>query len=192
MGTSADQIRHEIEQTRNHLGSTIDEVTDRTSPGRIADRGKQRVRQRLTNTRDKVMGTKDKVMGSKDKVMDTAESGLQRAEEQTRGNPLAAGLIAFGGGMLAATLMPTTQKEQQAAQALSEHAQPVLDQAKQVGADLGGSLKETARDAAQNVQEKAKEAAQHVKEDATSSAETVRDHAQESAQTVRHDARRQM
>ena len=42
-------------------------------------------------------------------------------QQQTQGNPLAAGLIAFGTGLLLATLFPPTEAEQRAA-AQSRHA----------------------------------------------------------------------
>jgi hypothetical protein len=47
---------------------------------------------------------------------------------QTQGNPLAAGLIAFGVGWLAASLIPASRPEQQAAAKAKEHASVVTHQ----------------------------------------------------------------
>ncbi|SFB29054.1 Protein of unknown function [Amycolatopsis marina] len=182
MGTSTDQVRHEIERTRQDLGHTIDEVTDRTRPRRIAERGKQRARQRLTGVQDRVMGS--------------AEEGAHQAESRVKGNPLAAGLIAFGGGALAASLAPASRTERKAAQTLAEEAGPVAGQlkneARQAGQELGENLKHSTRDAAQQVEQRAKESAQQVKQEAGSSAEHVRGQAQHAGQDVKHEARRQM
>jgi ElaB/YqjD/DUF883 family membrane-anchored ribosome-binding protein len=182
VGTSTEQVRHDIERTREDLGQTIDEVTDRASPHQMANRGKQRARQRMH--------------GMKDKVMGNAEEGAHQAESQVRGNPIAAGLIALGGGALAASLMPASRPERKAAQTLSKEAGPMVgqvrDEARHVGQELGENLKHNTRDAAQHVEEHAKDSARQVKQEAGSSAEHVRGQAQHAGQDVRHEARRQM
>lgn len=182
MGTSTEQVRHEIERTRQDLGHTIDEVTERAHPQQIAQRGKQRARQRMS-------GMKDRVMGS-------AEHGVHRAEGQVQGNPLAAGLIALGGGALAASLAPASRTERRAVQTLSEEAGPMADQmkneAREAGQELSENLKHNTRDAAQHVEQRAKESAQQVKQEAGSSAEHIRGQAQHAGQDVKHEARRQM
>jgi ElaB/YqjD/DUF883 family membrane-anchored ribosome-binding protein len=182
MGTSAGQIRHDIERTRQDLGDTIDEVTHRANPKQVARRGTQRVTQRLR--------------GAKEQVMGSAEQAVHQTEGQVKGNPLAAGLIALGAGALAASLLPASKPERQAAQTLSQEAGPAVDRAKQeaksAGQELGENVKHTAQDAAHHVQEKAKESAQHVKQDATSSAEHVQGQAQNAAKNVEHETRQQM
>ena len=57
MSTDPDQIRREIEATRNSLSSDVDALAYKVSPGRIVDDRKQRARNALQNVRDKVMGT---------------------------------------------------------------------------------------------------------------------------------------
>jgi hypothetical protein len=172
----------DIEETRANLTRDIDELTDKVTPSRVVERRKQAARSRLGSVKDKVMGSasgatggvKDKVMGSASNarsgvssaggsvsdtasgaastVSDTAHGALGTIESRTEGNPLAAGLIAFGAGMLISALIPASEKEAQAAQkaveTAKEHGQPVMDHAKSVGQEMGQNLKESAADAA--------------------------------------------
>ena len=57
MSTDPDQIRREIEATRNNLSSDVDALAYKVSPARIVDDRKQRARNALQNVRDKVMGS---------------------------------------------------------------------------------------------------------------------------------------
>ncbi|MQM26734.1 DUF3618 domain-containing protein [Glycomyces albidus] len=164
MGTRASEIREDIARTRENLGETIDAVEDRVSPRRMAARGKERVRRKLHNAREKVMGV---------------DVDSQQVEDQIKGNPLAAGMIAFGAGALVASLLPADRSSKEAAQALAEKAEPMVEDAKaelkEVGSDIGRSAGESAKESAHRLQEEAKTSAQHVKEDARSSAEQVKE-----------------
>jgi uncharacterized protein YjbJ (UPF0337 family) len=95
-------------------------------------------------------------------------------QQQTQGNPLAAGLVAFGAGMLLATLFPPTEAEQRAASAVQDRVEPLKDQALEVGREVKDHLQESARESAQQVKETATEATQEVKQQAKSSAEKVK------------------
>ena len=68
---------------------------------------------------------------------------------------LAAGLVAFGAGLLVAALVPASDAESRASQKLvdtaKEHGQPVVDQAKAAGQELAEGLKGPATDAVQEV-----------------------------------------
>ena len=179
----------DIEATRSNLTRDIDELTDKVSPARVMDRRKQAAKGRIGSVRDKVMGSAshagDKLSGSTShatgSVADGATSALDTIESRAQGNPLAAGLVAFGAGMLISALIPASEKESQAAQKLTEVAkeqgQPLLDEAKSVGQDLAGDLKESATDSAQHLKSTAQESAQHVKQEGQSSAQTVKDEA---------------
>ena len=73
----------------------------------------------------------DKVSGAASSVSDTVSDAPQKLRQRTEGNPLAAGLIAFGVGWLASTLIPSSRVEQQAATQVKEKAQPLVEQAKE-------------------------------------------------------------
>jgi len=95
-------------------------------------------------------------------------------QQQAQGNPLAVGLIAFGAGLLLATLFPPTEAEQRAAGAVQERVEPIKDQALEAGREVKEHLQESARESAQQVKEAAGEATQEVKQQAQSSAENVK------------------
>lgn len=90
---------------------------------------------------------------------------------QTQGNPIAAGVIAFGVGMLAATLIPVTDAERRAGQELKDHSDQLTDKVKDVGSDLTDEVGGTVQEAAGRVKDTAQEAVQATKEQARSSAQ---------------------
>jgi gas vesicle protein len=179
----------DIEATRSELTRDIDELTDKVSPARVLDRRKEAARGRMGSIRDKVMGTAsgtgNKLGGTASSatgsVSDTASGALEGIESRTQGNPLAAGLVAFGAGMLISALIPASEKEAQAAQRLTEvakeHGQPVIDEAKSVGQDVADDLKQSAADSAQQVKSTAQESVDTVKQEGQSSAQNVKDDA---------------
>lgn len=200
MGTSTEeQLTHDIANTRQDLSRNLDDLVDKVSPGRVVERRKEAVRGRMRRMRDSVMGTAHDAAGSTtsrlsgagsavsgtasgaaDAVSSGASDAVHAVQSKTEGSPLAAGLIAFGAGALLAGLLPATQKEQQVAQHVVDTAKDsgIVDEAKSVGQEVAGHLKEHAADAATEVKSAAQESAQHVKEEGRSSAETVRDDTQ--------------
>lgn len=183
MGTTPDEIRSDIERTRAELTHDVDRLTDRTSPKRIAHRQTDKARRGLGRVRDRVMGTvedaKDTVSGTADNAGGTAREQAHKAAEgireapqairsQTQGSPLAAGLIAFGAGLLTAGLLPATEVERRAGRQLRDNEQ--VDQLKQQASEavghIGEDIGESAQQAAQSVRETATDAAQQVKDTA--------------------------
>ena len=100
------------------------------------------------------------------------------AQDKVQGAPLAAGLVAFGAGIIVAALIPASEKEAVAAghvvDAAKEHGQPVVDQAKSMAQDVVQDVKETATDAAQEVKDTATDSAAKVKAEGQSGADEVR------------------
>ncbi len=199
MGTRADEIRYDIERTRAELGDTIDEVGDRVSPKQMARRGRDRTRQRFRNAKDRVMGSagdaKDKMKSgagsAREKVMGSAEEAPQQMHDQIQGNPLAAGLIAFGAGALLASMLPGDRTSREAAQALSEKAGPVVDRAKaevkEAGEAMGENVGQSAKESAHHLRDQAKDSAEHVKEDAKSSGEHMKEESRRASQHVKDE-----
>ena len=64
---------------------------------------------------------------------------------KARGNPLAAGLIAFGIGYLISSAIPSTEKEQEAASRLQEKAAPLTDKVREAASDAVDQLREPAQ-----------------------------------------------
>jgi hypothetical protein len=103
----------------------------------------------------------------------------------SQGNPLAAGLVAFGTGLLLATLFPPTKAEERAASAVQERVEPLKDQAREAGREVKDHLHEKARESAQQVKDTASKGTQQVTEQAKSSAEGVTEQAKSSAEEVK-------
>lgn len=196
---SIEDLRLEADQRRAAISRDVELVTDRVAPGRIADRQKAKFRQGVGGVRDSVFGTSDRNRSSDsddsslrdragDKLGDLNEQTPDSVGEFTEGNPLAAGLIGLGVGLLAASLIPTTREEQN----LADRAQDSIDSAAkslaQSGQQTAESVKPAAEGAAQNVKSSAQDSADSVKSDAKGAAKDVQSSAQSKAQDVRSDS----
>lgn len=190
MGESTEELSMDIARTRAQLSQNVDELGDKVSPSQAMNRQKQAVKSRLTRMKDQVMGSTHDTgstvghsfseAGSS--VGDSASAAVEGIQRRTEGNPLAAGVVAFGVGMLLSAAFPSTRPEQALAQqgmdAAKEHGQPVMDEMKSAASDVGADLKEsaqeamtevraTARSSAETVKQEGQGAAQHVKETGT-------------------------
>ncbi len=192
-----DQIRADIERTRNNLSTDVDTLADRVDPRSVAKRSGDRLRDRATSAKEAVMGAgtpnRSQVSGRSGNAAGRVSGALSgapdKAAQQTQGNPLAAGLVAFGLGWLASSILPSTQAEQQAAGRLEEQAQqykePVTAHAKAVAQGMGDNLRDPAQQAAESVRSTAQEGAESVQSRAQQSKDNVAGQAQGSAEAVR-------
>ena len=193
MGKSASEVRADIEDTRRDMSDTIDAIADRTSPRRIVDRRRQAVANGWRSVRERVMGRagsttrtagdqarhlSDTAKDTAGSVVDTARQVPDTVVEQTQGNPVAAGLVAFGAGLLAASLIPPSEPEQRLAGTLREQAQPLQDELKQAGQQVVEDVKSSAREGAEQVKQRATDAAGTMQEDVRTSAQEVQSQAQ--------------
>jgi ElaB/YqjD/DUF883 family membrane-anchored ribosome-binding protein len=178
-----EQLTTDIEHTREDLSRNLDALNERVNPGRVIDRRKEAARNRIGAMKDKVMGSahqaEHRMSSAGDSMSGSARGAAQTVQEKAEGNPLAAGLVAFGAGMLVSSMIPTSQKESEAAQRLvesaKEHGQPVLDEAKSVGQQMGADLKDQAGEAAEQLKSSAQKSADQVKQEGQSSAQHVKD-----------------
>jgi hypothetical protein len=119
-----------------------------------------------------------------------AGTAISHAPDQVKakaqGNPLAAGLIAFGAGMLVSSLIPPSQKEREAAQQLKTAAEPLATQVTDAAKDMVQDLKEPAQEAMENVKATATDAAQHVKTEGQHAATDVKDRATDAKDHVQN------
>ena len=176
-------IRRDIESTRADLSRNVDALTEKVSPSRVVGRRVDRAKDAVGSVKDKVMGSSDnpydqgamgdatdKASSMASSIGDTATSAPTIARQKTRGNPLAAGMIAFGVGWLASSLLPATEKEQEAASAVKDKASEHSD-------TLTAPIKEAAGNAKENLRAPAQDALQSVKGTATEATATVKDEA---------------
>ncbi|GAB3379434.1 DUF3618 domain-containing protein [Micromonospora halotolerans] len=197
MSTDPDRIRSEIESTRSELSSDVDALTDKMNPRRIAGERVGQARGALTRVKEKVMGAQmdghgagQRMSQTAGSVRDEARSLGQQSRAQTQGNPLAAGLIAFGAGLLVSSLIPPSRPERQwAGQArgmVGEHSAGLRQQASQVGNQLRDQMREPAQQAAQSVRSTAAQGASAVRDQGRSTAHQMQDETREAAGEMRH------
>jgi ElaB/YqjD/DUF883 family membrane-anchored ribosome-binding protein len=176
-----EEIRRDIERTRMELATDVDTLHEKVSPSAIASRRTQATKSRLVGIKDKVMGSAhgatSNVSSTGSDVAGSVKQAPSAVRQQTQGNPLAAGVIAFGAGWLISSLLPSSEKEQQAAMAAKDQLQEHSD-------TLTAPLKEAAQGAKENLQPKAQEAAESVKSTATDAAGTVKGEAKSAKDDV--------
>ena len=194
-------IRRSIDSTRADLSRNVDALTEKVSPGRVVGRNVEKAKSKMSSVKESVMGSDnpydDGVVGSAgakassvaSSVGDTAANAPSIARQKTQGNPLAAGLVAFGIGWLASSLVPASQKEQQAAGAVkdaaSEHSDTLTAPLKESAAAAKDNLAAPAKDAVTAVKDSASDAAGTVKDEASAAKDHVAGSAREGAAEVR-------
>ena len=188
-------IRRDIERTRGEMEGTVGAINDRVNPQRVYERRRGRMRSRWGRLRESIMGSDDSALrdrtpgtsASAGQAQQAVQDAPQRARRRTQGNPLAAGMIAFGVGALIGSALPETEAERQAAreatdkldvegtrQRLTERAKDVQQTVQDRGRDAAEDLKGTARGAAQDVKEHGQQEGQRVRQDAQHSGQQVR------------------
>jgi hypothetical protein len=203
MSENPDAIRSDIEATRARLGTNVDAVADKVTPSNIVHRQTDKVRDAVFGVKEKIMGAADdattglhtraehtgSAMGhAGDAVSSTlGDAGQaisdapQQVRAKTQGNPLAAGLIAFGAGLLLSSLIPASEKEREAADALKTAAEPVTTELAEAAKDMAQGLKEPAQEAMENVKATAADAAEHVKTEGQYAAADIKAEGQRAA-----------
>ena len=179
MSENPDAIRADIEATRARLGTDVDAVADKVTPSNIVHRQTDKVKDAATGVKDKIMGTAEEATGSVGATIADAGSAVGDAPHKvavkTQGNPLAAGLIAFGAGLLVSSLIPPSAKEREAAEALKSAAEPVTTQLTEAAQDVAQGLQEPAQEALENVKTTAADAVENVKEEGQAAVSDVKD-----------------
>jgi len=186
--TTPDEIRAQIAQTRAELSSDVDELGDKVSPSQIAKRQAGRIRGSAMNVRNHIMGAAESGTSSAGNALSSAQEAVTGApgqvKQQTRGNPMAAGAIAFGLGVLVSSLFPASEPEAQAAAAVKEQAQPLVDQVTGAAKEAAGNLQEPAQQALESVKSTATDAVEAVKNEGASAADDVKSQAQDAKDAV--------
>src|SRR5215213_1349562 len=123
-----DVIRRQIEDTRRELSYDVDALKEKVM-GSAQDTTSQ-AHGMASNAAGSVQGAASSAADSVSSAASTAVGAVQQAPDQvirqTQGNPLAAGLIAFGVGWLVSSLLPASEKEREVASRVNDQAQPAL------------------------------------------------------------------
>ena len=181
MGQDPDQIRQQIEQTRDDMGDTIDAIGYKAD---VPARAKEKVADTVTRARESVTGTvgsmKEAVAGGADSVRGAAPdphavSGqARRAVGTAQRNPLGLAVGSVAVGFLAGMLLPTTRIEEER---IGPMASDVKEHVAEVGQEALEHGKQIAREAAES-------ASETVAASASEHAEELRETAQQHAQSV--------
>jgi gas vesicle protein len=197
MAQSPEELKREIEQTRQDMSRDVDAISDKVSPGRIVQRRVDRTKSSLGSVKERVMGSAstgtstlgDKASSAQSSMADAVTGAPQAAMSRTQGNPLAAGLLAFATGWLVASLLPASQAEQQAVLALEDKVkEPVKDHLTGIAHEIKDDMQESTQDAVQSVMETATDAAQTLKNQGSESAQNVKSQTQDATDEDRESA----
>jgi ElaB/YqjD/DUF883 family membrane-anchored ribosome-binding protein len=210
MDQEPQELRQDIDRTRREMDRTLDQIQERVTPSRIVQRRADRLRGTVTGVRERVMGTAGDVRDASQEQVQRGEGRLQdvqgqvgeisqqareavqhapqAARERTRGNPLAAGLIAFGAGLLAGSLLPESRREQELAEQAREHLEPVRQELTAAGKEVAEELKHEAQAKAEETKETVSQAADAVRADAQGAADDLQQEAKARGESVRERA----
>lgn len=196
MGQSTEELSQEIAETRRSMSSNVDALQDRVSPSAMVERRKAAARSRLRSARERVMGTardtgssaegavssaKDSVQGTLGSVKDTAQDAASSTQARVEGAPIAAGLIAFGAGLVVASLIPASDQEARAAAKVLDTAEekggPLLEEAKTVGREVAHDVADSASEAVRTVKQAAVEGSEKLASEGSSAVDEVRSEA---------------
>jgi hypothetical protein len=175
MGEETTRIREEIEETRDRMGDTVDQLAYKANvPGRV--------KESIADKRDRL---KEQMQGTASRVSDATPDGsdMKQGARQAVGiaeeNPLGLVLGGVAAGFLAGMLLPSTKIEDEKVgpvadevkQRAAETGQEALERGKQVAQDAAEAATESAQDAAQNVKETVQESGREQAEEMSNSGE---------------------
>ena len=188
-----DKVKDAVGSVKDRvMGSDEDDYSTSSTVGDKASVARDAVADRAYAAKDAVA---DRAYAAKDTVSEKASDAADAVREapatlkrKAQGNPLAAGVIAFGLGMLVSSLIPSSEKERQAVSTLQENLEPVKQKATEVARDMGESLKPAAQEAAESVKSTAQEGVESVKQEGQSAAQDVKGQARDSKDTVQQQS----
>ena len=184
--------RRQVDKVKDAVGSVKERVMGSDDDDYGADYSTPTVGDRAYAAKDavadKAYAAKDTVSGKASEAAGAVREAPTAVKRKTQGNPLAAGVVAFGLGMLVSSLIPSSEKERQAVSTLQDNLEPVKQKATDVARDMGESLKPAAQEAAESVKSTAQEGVGSVKQEGQSAAQDVKDQARDSRETVQQQS----
>jgi hypothetical protein len=146
MAQTADELAADIANTREDMSATLDAIGER--PTQMVDSGKRRLAKWAESARLGIMGSPEMERPAGQSADGLGDGVGQATAGQPQGNPLAAGIIVFGVGLLVGSLLPATKVEQKGLSAVGDLAEPAIDAAKQAASELGQGLQKSTEHAA--------------------------------------------
>lgn len=183
MGQDPSTIRHELEQTRERMGETVEALAYKAD---VPSRAKENVQGKVDAVRQKVTGVAhraDEATPSTDDVRDGAQRAVGIAQENPLGLAIGAVAVGFVGGLL----LPVTRTERERLGPIGDQVRDVADTAVEHGRQAVQEVAEQAGEAAKDAADTVREAAKDV---ADQTAEAAKETGAEHAQRVQEDANR--
>ncbi|WP_426765440.1 DUF3618 domain-containing protein [Pseudarthrobacter sp. 1G09] len=179
-----DKVKDAVSGVKEKIMGAADHTTSRVHD--TAHSGAGHTTNALHSTGDTLHDAKDNVASTLSDAGHTVAAAPDRVKAKTQGNPLAAGLIAFGAGMLISSLIPASDKERQAADQLKTAAEPLTTELTDAAKGMVQDLKEPAQHAMDNVKTTATDGIDHVKTDSQDAATDVKDRATTAKDTIQN------
>jgi ElaB/YqjD/DUF883 family membrane-anchored ribosome-binding protein len=195
VGHRVNRIRDTFGRARHKVMGTAESVGQTTSgkAGQAQDRATHaaaEARHKIGSAPDKA---RDRATHAAAEARHKIGSAPDKAQERIEGSPLAAGLIAFGAGMLVSSLLPASQAERRAVGRVKDVAGQHSDQVKQelrgAGQQMREGLREPAQHAAESVKSTAGQAASQVRNEGQRAARDVKEQAQQAGRNVQSQPR---
>jgi hypothetical protein len=178
MAQSSDELRVDIERTRDEMGDTVEALAYKAD---VPTRTKEWIGEKKDAVVSKVSGASDKVseLTPDGQEVKQRASGLKRTAER---NPLGLAIAGAAAGFIAGVLTPSTRVE-------DERIGPVSDELKSTAAETGREALERGKVVAQEATATALETAQDVgQEQAEELTQNLQDQARESFTSDRSPA----
>jgi gas vesicle protein len=173
MAQDPEVIRREIEETRRHMGSTVDALAYKAD---VPARTKDKVTGAVDSVRERIGGAGSAVA---DRTPDgeQVKAGAKRAAGVAQENPLGLAIGAAAVGFLAGMLVPSTRVEDekigpmadQVKEQVRQTGQEALEHGREIAQEAAGAAKDQVQQSAQEHGEQLKESAQQSAQQATSS-----------------------
>ena len=186
MGQEPDELRNEIEHTRERMSDAVEAIGYKAN---VPSRAKDKVSGALSAAKQRIVGVTGRVKESTPSSGDVKQAAQQRASV-AQDNPLGLAIGSVAVGFLAGMLIPSSRVE-------DDKIGPVADQVKEQAKQTGQEALERGKQVAQEVASTAQDSAQQVSEDVKQTAqqaaqehgEQVKQSVQQSAQQLREQAR---
>ncbi len=185
MGQDPAVIRRQIEQTREHMGDTVDALGYKAD---VPTRTKEAVSDKVESIRSRITGASARASEAMPEADDVTR-GAKQAVGVVQENPLGLALGSLALGFLAGIALPHTKVEDEklgpvadeVKQQVQATGQEAVEHGRQVAQDAAGAVAEQAQEALGAVRERTQESAQE-------HASELADSAKESAEQVRSQA----
>ena len=172
-GTAREKVMGTPAERTSQLRGQATDATDRMR-GQATD-ATDRMRGQASESAEKVSSTASSAAST---MSDAAAEAPRIARERIEGNPLAAGVVAFGVGWLVSSMIKPSEPEQrmarQAKDQIGQQAEPAVEEAKGAARDAAEHMREPAKEAAESVRSSAQDAPGAVKDEGRSAAREMR------------------